>query len=506
MDLMACVDIAAFPLQLLYRRQPSWREQAAAVVAEDKPQGLITCVNEHARAQGVLPGQRFAQALSLAPTLRASTVGAAEIAAGVADLHERLLRFSPAVEPYTEEAGVFWLDGTGLMRLFGSLEAWADAILHELQSAGFVASLAIGPTRFTTYALARARARAVTVMADAAQAHAAARKVDLARLGIAANLREQLRRLGVVTVGQLAQLPAGGMMRRFGAHAYRLHQLAAGTSWDPLRAQDTRQRFENQVHFDDPERNTDRLVFACKSALDPMLARLARAGRALSALEWAMVLDHGTSIEEEPAHRPVEYRDIRPAEPTLDARLLLRLLHLRLESAPPPAGVREIRLRAVDVAATREQLELFRHRPKRDLAAANQALASLRAVLGERAVLKATVREGHLPEARYGFETLAKVVKATPRPADARYMIRRIHRRARMLPPQEHRYRDDGWLLGSVEAGPVTKVVGPYVLSGGWWHKEVFREYHYAETRRGDVLWVYYDRRRRRWFEHGWLE
>ena len=63
---LACVDLPAFPLQLLLRRHPEWASYPAAVVAEDKPQGLILWVNERARQQGVLPGLRYAAALSLA--------------------------------------------------------------------------------------------------------------------------------------------------------------------------------------------------------------------------------------------------------------------------------------------------------------------------------------------------------------------------------------------------------------------------------------------------------
>jgi len=34
----------------------------------------------------------------------------------------------------------------------------------------------------------------------------------------------------------------------------------------------------------------------------------------------------------------------------------------------------------------------------------------------------------------------------------------------------------------------------------------VRREYHFAETQRGELLWIYYDRTRRRWFLHGRVE
>ena len=76
---LACVDLPAFPLQLLLRRHPDWVAQPVAVVAEDKPQGLVLWVNEKARQLGVLPGLRYAAALSLAGGLRAGAVAPKEM-------------------------------------------------------------------------------------------------------------------------------------------------------------------------------------------------------------------------------------------------------------------------------------------------------------------------------------------------------------------------------------------------------------------------------------------
>jgi protein ImuB len=76
----------------------------------------------------------------------------------------------------------------------------------------------------------------------------------------------------------------------------------------------------------------------------------------------------------------------------------------------------------------------------------------------------------------------------------------------RRLPPVPRHLRDDGWIPFDVAAGSVVKLHGPYVVSGGWWQKEQQREYHYAQTRRGDLLWIYFDRVERRWFLQGWLE
>jgi protein ImuB len=83
--------------------------------------------------------------------------------------------------------------------------------------------------------------------------------------------------------------------------------------------------------------------------------------------------------------------------------------------------------------------------------------------------------------------------------------VRRIF--TRPIPLNTRPFRGPGGLhLRGMGREPVIRVTGPYVVSGGWWQREVTREYHFAETKRGQILWVYYDRRRRRWFVQGSVE
>ena len=503
MHRLACVDLPALPLQLLCRRHPEWRGLPVAVVSEDTPQGTIQWVCDRARRARILPGQRYASALSLASDLRAGVVAEAEIERGVTALAESLRKFSPHVEPCAEQPGVFWLDASGLERLYRSLDQWARAIDRDLREQGWQASLVVGFSRFGTYAVARSRPRGITVFGDEPGERTTARDVALELLDVSPRLRDALGRLGITTVGEFVRLPAGGILTRFGKAAHHLHSLAAGEKWDPLRPAPPPDPVVEKVLFDFPVASSDRLLFAIKRGLDPMLAKLARQRRALAVLNLDFILDHRS--DESPA---TQREIIKPAEPTLDARTLLRLVHLRIESHSLKNAVKEIALSVTDVPATREQLALFARKPRRDLDAANEALAKLRAEFGNDAIMKAVVRDGHLPEARYAWETLDRVSLPEPRPPgeSQRPLIRRIHARPFMLPPQEHRFRDDGWLLGDLERGPVTRVIGPYIVSGGWWLQEIHREYHFAETRRGDCLWIYYDRKRRRWFLQGHVE
>ena len=58
-------------------------------------------------------------------------------------------------------------------------------------------------------------------------------------------------------------------------------------------------------------------------------------------------------------------------------------------------------------------------------------------------------------------------------------------------------------MLGGPETGSVIRLLGPYIVAGGWWFRPVTREYYFAETRKGPIYWVYYDRPLRRWFLQG---
>jgi protein ImuB len=465
-----------------------------AVVAEDKPQAPILWVSERARRAGVLAGLRYAAGLSLASDLRAGVVPPTEIAEEVAALAERLRRFTPEVEPSGEEPGVFWLNGAGLDLLYPSLHAWARSVHAGLKGAGFSASVVTGFTRFGTYAVAKAR-QGVVVLDDPARERAAARQVPLDRLELDPDFSDALGTLGVRTVGDLLALPAGGLHERFGPGAHRLYRMASGDLWTPLQPAPAEEPIRQTLLLDDPETDLARLLFLLKPLLQPVLAGLVVRGEALAELGLRLLLDRTGWRDER----------VRPAAPTRDTVQLLDLVRLRLEAQELP-GVIEVELTAHGVPATREQLRFFAERPRRDLAAADRALARLRAEFGDGAVVRARLADGHLPEAGFIWEPLAGVALPRPGPGAVRSLVRRIFSLPVALPPRPRQTRDDGWLLLGPECGAVVKLHGPYVLSGGWWGGEAHRDYYFAETRRGDCLWVYHDRRRRQWFLQGRVE
>jgi len=506
---MACVDLKAFPLQLLLRRERAWREKPAAVVAEDKPNAKILWLNEHARTFGILPGMRYSAGLALCADLCAGTVDNAEIDRAVRALTQRLRKFGPDIEPHESERGVFWIGATGLERLgiHRSPRLWAEGIDKALTKLGLAATLVVGFSRFATYALARSlREPMVWVLRDGAEEHAARLRVALSRLHLDPKARDDLHALGIETVGDLLRLPADGLKERFGNDVYRLHREARGCD-DALPIQRAEEQIplREEMVLDYAERKVQPLLFGIKRLLDPLLERLAEKRCALAALTLELQVERGEGRVEK----------LTPATPTLDAQQLLDLLMLRLESMKLDAcrsacrsgGVVEMAVQAESVPATRKQLELFAEQPKRDPEAIRRAFARLRAEFGAHAVVHASLREGHLPEASYEWKPISEL----PRPKARlcrRTLVRRLRTHAWAL-PHRPRHEEDGWQLRGRDDTAVHDLRGPYLVSGGWWraeNAETAREYYFAGTRKGEWLWVYRDKRRRRWFLQGRVE
>jgi protein ImuB len=498
----------------LIQERPEWRRHPAAVVAADQPQAVVLWVNEKAARAGVRPGHRYAAALALAGDLRAGVVSSARIERGVARIGERLHLHSPHVEPAEADPGAFWLDASGLSRIYPSLESWAQSIRADLARAGFSSRVVVGFSRFATYALAKSQEHArARVLATAEEEQAAARGVPLAWLGLVPSVRDALEQLGVRTVGDLLALPAEQLQERWGRPLHLLHRLAAGETSDPLHPRKVEAPLERSILLDAPDASAERLLLYAGRLLDAVLVELARRCQALAALSLRLRLDRmGERVE-----------TIRPAAPTLDARQILGLIRLRLETVSLPAGVEEILLAATGAGATAEQLRIFARQTRRDAGAAARAFARLRARFGEGTVVRAALRQGHLPEACFEWQPLnalpSESAASRPQPLQSqspasgprapasgpRALVRRIYEKPLALPPRP-RSEPDGWLLRGLVHGRVSRLVGPYVYAGAWWRRLVQRDYYYAQMDRGELLWIYYDRVRRRWFLHGRVE
>ncbi len=269
------------------------------------------------------------------------------------------------------------------------------------------------------------------VLSGPEEEEATLRRVSLSALVMNPRLRETLAKLAIFTLGDFLRLPAAGIRRRFGDEAARLHTLASGDAHDPFSPDFPLEPVACTIALEVPEDNSMRLAFAIGQHLQPLLALLAARREALRELEIRFLLERQESRTDR----------IQPADPTLDEALILDLVHLRLEGSPLSMPVTEIGLTAHGVPAAKDQLRLFLEAPRRDLDAANRALARVRAELGEEAVVRAKLKEGHLPEARFAWEPLSHLPGARPRPGKP-MLVRRQYLRPLPLDIRARRGQD----------------------------------------------------------------
>ncbi len=518
---LCCVDVPALPLQCLVRREPELATLPAVIVDELHPNGIVLWTNRAARHAGVHTGARYGHALSLCAQLRAGLVPDAEQQAAITDIAELLRTFTPLVEPARQEPGVFWLDANGLGRFYPDLPLpdiharWSEAMRQALRDAGWHAAVVLGFDRLATYAIAR-HFRGVRVLLDPVEEAQTSARVHLASLGstwgIAPKLRDELARLGVATLGDLAKLPETALRERMGLQVAMLRRRLAHDVPMPLAAELPVPKPVAARDFEPPDNNAERLLFAAKGLLGQLLPLLVAQRQAVAKLELLLVLDTNSAVSQ-----PLW---LQPAEPTLHELQLLDLVRLALDRAPLAGAVKTLRLELHGVPATAEQLALWRLQGQRDPHAAALALARLRALFGEDAVVAATLRSAWLPEGQFAWQPLHKLqIHGTAKPQEPANvlrlpqqpqlrLVRRLLSQPARLPPKPSNNRP--WRLAPFRPETVVHFDGPYRLAGGWWRSmsqtDRCRDYGYATTDRGTVLWVFHEPARGAWFCHGFLE
>jgi protein ImuB len=212
-------------------------------------------------------------------------------------------------------------------------------------------------------------------------------------------------------------------------------------------------------------------------------------GQSLRALWLRLKLEHGQQ----------SVQRLEPSSPTRDAAVLLELLRLRLTSLVLGSPVACVVLEAEITDAVPGQLGMFN--PRRDLAAGERALARLKASHGSDVVCRLYEEDAHLPEAKFRWSEAGRLAfpasKGDVESLENAPLVRRFLPRPVLL--EAHRAADGSLTHGKEKLS----LQGPYRVSGGWWVREVSRDYFYARTRHGELWWVFYDTPRNAWFLHG---
>ncbi len=230
---IACVLITHLRAKVEMRRQPHLKERPVLIVG--RPQGRALVIDHFPAASGAAAGMAVEEALSRQGD---GIVLEADEAAYRREFHrmlQSLQRVSDRVEGGTlgqAQQGTAYVGLDGLEALYGGEARLVTTLLNAVpQDLG--PRVGVGDAKFPAYAAARASQPlgATKVPPDAA-GFLAPQPVDL--LPIPPALRDELRRFGLHTLGEVAAMKQAALINRFGPAGQRAWELAQGIDHTPL--------------------------------------------------------------------------------------------------------------------------------------------------------------------------------------------------------------------------------------------------------------------------------
>ncbi|HVH06913.1 MAG TPA: hypothetical protein VNE71_13030 [Myxococcota bacterium] len=496
---IACLLVPDLPWVARVRAQPELAGVPLAIAAGSGARAEVVALSPEAARRGIrLPGT-VAQARAACAELAVHAASPALEEAARRALLDAALSASPRAELAPLLAGLraaeaaAYLDASGIASCFGSEAGFAAAISERAHRLGLPAIAAVAGSRGVARIAAR-RLRDAWLErppGDPGPAHVVAPGGDAAFLAPLPvdlldppeALAEALGRFGIRHVGDLLRLPRRALVARLGADAARLAAFAEGEGREPPPPAPHEARLEEAADLETGVDRLEPLLFVLQGLLSRLVARLECRGLACPELELRLRL----------AGRGRDTRRIGIAAPTLDVRVLLRLVALSLEARPPQDEVEGLAVACEGRPLRGDQLDFFRPAGPAP-ALLSRTLAELEALCGPGRVGAPQVVDTHRPDA-FALGRFAPPADATPAgdrtPRRSSTAVREtapayahpLTVRALRPPLPAHvelRGGRPAALRSAIANGRILELAGPWRTSGNWWsERERFAFDHY---------------------------
>ncbi len=470
-------------------REPQTASDTALVLAREGTHGpVIHDVNRVAAGLGMQPGARVTDMRTLVPDLQVEDAVPEIDAADLAMLMHWSRRWCPWSQT-DGDAGLL-LDSTGSAHLHGGEVALIRDIARAFGRLGLTAHIAIAPTIGSAWALARHSGQRLTLCSDdVVMEQLAPLPVAALRLDGATTLL--LGRLGLKTIGSLAEVPREAMVRRF----RKIDVLSANPVLRLDQATGRQKELLVSEEIIPPLR-------AVRKMAEPLgdLAGLSQALRDLASDLCAIMeaRDNGARALRFTAYRVdgvVLSAEARTSRASRDAVHLANLFDGLLDRLDPGFGVEAAALETIDhevLGGAQDDL----HQQRRDTMAFARLIDRLVARLGIGSVLKPVMRGSHIPERAEELLPAAAQGEADKnpghRPLDTPLKLLATPEQTDVIhavpdgPPARFRWRH--------QLHDIARSQGPERIAPEWWREKSqtrLRDYYRVEDSEGRRYWLY---------------
>ncbi len=506
---IACILVPNFPIAAIVRANPELHPAPFAISNTLAPHAELIAVSTRARKSGVYPGMTIAQARSIVSELAVVNHSESAETSAMDALADAAESISPLVEKGDD--GRVWLDLAGLERLMGTEEAIAAELEKRVAQVGMEAAVGIASNKEIAHLAARCGGLRVI---DAGQEGDFLNWLPLDMLGLedSGDLEDTLARWGIRRLGELARLDPDAIGSRLGRRGVELIRIARGENPARLVPRRGIEIFTEAIELDYGIETLEPLGFV----MLPMLERLCERLQLRGLVAGDMLLSFGLSD-----HRKFSRR-VAIGAPSNDARAMLAMITLSLESLAPESAVDTIRIDVEPRKPRAAQTDMFLP-PAPAPDRLELTIARLAALCGPENV--GTLR----PEDSYRVEAvrLEQFEPPPPRPlelngnAEAKNIAQLAIRAIR--PPLEVEVLlsrgAPEFVRGPNLGARVVSIAGPWRRDGEWWHASedtapspqltmktngsFRRDYYELALADGGVYRVYRDLNSAQWFVDG---
>jgi protein ImuB len=460
-ELYACLYVKEFPAQALLRLRPELHDKPCVVMQGEPPFEVVCSLNTKARLLGLRHGMTrvevdtFPEPVVLVRSLQTEKTTKAV-------LLECAGAFSPRIEESSEAiAFLCVIDIAGTQNLFGPPEMLAKSLRQRVCALGLSSQVTVSSNFHAAVCFAKGLTRSVVQIVPSGKEAVALSSLPLTTLDLAESQAETFALWGIHTLGMLAALPEKELIARMGQEGKRLRQLASGEHNHLFQPIDVPFVLEERAELDFPLEDFESLLFGLSVMLEQIILRATARIVALASVTITLYLDGGGSHS----------RTVRPAQPTNDKQLWLKLLHLDLEAHPPQAAILAVALHAEPGNTSKVQLGLFSPQLP-EAGRLDVTLARIAALVGESNVGQAVLDDTHTPE---GFHLEPFQISAAASeilPARSHVCLRHLR------PPQPMAMllesgRPNSFFFRNQRC-VVERAYGPWLKGGEWWNEMIW--------------------------------
>jgi len=270
------VDMDAFYASVEIRDNPKLEDLPVVVGGDPNKRGVIAAASYAARKFGVYSAMSSKSAVRLCPDLVFVPARHGHYAAVSCQIREIFERYTPTVEPLALDEA--FLDVTSSRRLWGNAEKIGRLIRSNISTElGLTASVGIAPNKFMAKLASDLDKPDGFVVVPPGRVQSVLDPLPITRIwGVGKAGEQQLKLLGITTIGQLRRRSSASLEERFGVWGQHVWRLANGMDDRPVITDSEAKSISHETTFDEDIEDKEALLAVLLDLTEQVAIRLRR--------------------------------------------------------------------------------------------------------------------------------------------------------------------------------------------------------------------------------------